>query len=117
MKPTDLARAPSRCGSEAMKGWVSGRVARLSDTNVVYHEIAEADRAFYSARTIDVEYRYPFGLKELYGLANHCRLRPHLPRQGDGRRPALARSRDQREGPAARHRPFDRTVSCCFASI
>lgn len=33
------------------------------------HEIAEADRAFYSKRTIDFEFQYPFGIKELYGLA------------------------------------------------
>ena len=52
-----------------MKGWVSG-VLCLKDSNVAYHEIAEAERAFYSARTIDVEYAYPFGVKELYGLAN-----------------------------------------------
>jgi glycyl-tRNA synthetase len=68
VKPTDGARAFDLWLS-AMKDWVSEEL-RLSDANVVYHEIAEADRAFYSARTIDVEYRYPFGLKELYGLAN-----------------------------------------------
>ena len=33
------------------------------------HEIAEGDRAFYSKRTIDFEFQYPFGVKELYGLA------------------------------------------------
>ncbi len=32
-------------------------------------EIADADRAFYSKRTIDFEFDYPFGQKELYGLA------------------------------------------------
>jgi glycyl-tRNA synthetase len=32
-------------------------------------EIAEADRAFYSKRTIDFEFDFPFGRKELYGLA------------------------------------------------
>ena len=32
-------------------------------------EIADADRAHYSKRTIDFEYDYPFGRKELYGLA------------------------------------------------
>ena len=32
-------------------------------------EIAEADRAHYSKRTIDFEYDFPFGRKELYGLA------------------------------------------------
>ncbi len=32
-------------------------------------EIGDADRAFYSKRTIDFEFDYPFGQKELYGLA------------------------------------------------
>jgi glycyl-tRNA synthetase len=32
-------------------------------------EVADEDRAHYSKRTIDFEYEYPFGRKELYGLA------------------------------------------------
>ncbi|MEK7624206.1 MAG: glycine--tRNA ligase, partial [Patescibacteria group bacterium] len=32
-------------------------------------EIAEGERAHYSKRTIDFEYEFPFGQKELYGLA------------------------------------------------
>jgi glycyl-tRNA synthetase len=32
-------------------------------------EIADEDRAHYSKRTIDFEFEYPFGKKELYGLA------------------------------------------------
>jgi glycyl-tRNA synthetase len=32
-------------------------------------EIAPEDRAHYSKRTIDIEFDYPFGRKELYGLA------------------------------------------------
>ncbi|MEA2715079.1 MAG: glycyl-tRNA synthetase [Candidatus Parcubacteria bacterium] len=32
-------------------------------------EVAEADRAHYSKRTIDFEFEFPFGKKELYGLA------------------------------------------------
>lgn len=32
-------------------------------------EVAPEDRAHYSKRTIDFEYDYPFGRKELYGLA------------------------------------------------
>lgn len=32
-------------------------------------EIPPADRAHYSSRTIDFEFEYPFGQKELYGLA------------------------------------------------
>lgn len=32
-------------------------------------EVGEGDRAHYSKRTIDFEFDYPFGRKELYGLA------------------------------------------------
>jgi glycyl-tRNA synthetase len=32
-------------------------------------EVPEEDRAHYSKRTIDFEFEYPFGRKELYGLA------------------------------------------------
>lgn len=33
------------------------------------HEIAEADRAFYSKGTYDLEYEFPFGVNELEGIA------------------------------------------------
>ena len=32
-------------------------------------EVEKADLAFYSKRTVDIEFDYPFGRKELYGLA------------------------------------------------
>jgi len=35
----------------------------------VFVEIPEADRAHYSKRSVDTEYKFPFGQKELYGLA------------------------------------------------
>ena len=54
---------------KVLKSWVED-VLHISPKNVEYVEISEKDRAFYSARTIDVEYKYPFGQKELYGLAN-----------------------------------------------
>jgi len=41
----------------------------LQKEHVHEHEIADADRAFYSKRTIDVEFDFPFGQTELYGLA------------------------------------------------
>lgn len=41
----------------------------LPEENVHELEVAENDRAHYSKRTIDFEFDYPFGKKELYGLA------------------------------------------------
>jgi len=41
----------------------------LKQENVYEHEISDEDRAFYSKRTIDFEFDFPFGRNELYGLA------------------------------------------------
>jgi glycyl-tRNA synthetase len=41
----------------------------LNPENVYENEIGDADRAFYSKRTIDFEFDFPFGRSELYGLA------------------------------------------------
>ena len=43
--------------------------AGLDKTKVHEVEVAAADRAHYSKRTIDFEFEYPFGQKELWGLA------------------------------------------------
>lgn len=41
----------------------------LRSDHVFEHEIADDERAFYSKRTIDFEFEFPFGQNELYGLA------------------------------------------------
>lgn len=41
----------------------------LARTNFYNHEISDADRAFYSKRTIDIEYQFPFGQDELWAIA------------------------------------------------
>lgn len=51
-----------------MWSWIKDDLG-LSEENVHENEIEESERAFYSKRTIDFEYDYPFGRKELYGLA------------------------------------------------
>ena len=41
------------------------------DKNIVHElEVTPKNRAHYSKRTIDFEFNYPFGRKELYGLAH-----------------------------------------------
>jgi glycyl-tRNA synthetase len=51
---------------EQMKDWLKeiGIVKNLE-----YVEIPDDERAHYSKKTIDIEYQFPFGQKELYGLA------------------------------------------------
>lgn len=52
---------------EEMKSWLDFCGVNLD--HLVFHEIPDGERAHYSKRTIDIEYQYPFGQKELYGLA------------------------------------------------
>ncbi len=53
---------------EEMVKWMRDDL-KLNMDNVHEVEISAEDRAHYSKRTIDFEYDYPFGQKELYGLA------------------------------------------------
>ncbi len=49
------------------KRWVTA--IGLDESKVKYVEISDEDRAFYSKRSVDTEFVYPFGQKELYGIA------------------------------------------------
>lgn len=49
--------------------WKFTTAIGLSKEKVHELEVADSDRAHYSKRTIDFEYDFPFGRKELYGLA------------------------------------------------
>lgn len=52
---------------EIMWSWIDD--LGISRDGVHEKEVSDADRAHYSKRTIDFEFDYPFGRKELYGLA------------------------------------------------
>lgn len=52
---------------EEMKQWLD--FCGVKREHLVFHEIADGERAHYSKRTVDIEYQYPFGQKELYGIA------------------------------------------------
>lgn len=49
--------------------WTWFDLVGIDSTKVHEHEIPDRERAHYSKRTIDFEFEYPFGTKELYGLA------------------------------------------------
>ncbi len=53
---------------EEMIKWMRDDL-QLNMDNVHELEVPAEDRAHYSKRTLDFEYDYPFGTKELYGLA------------------------------------------------
>lgn len=52
----------------AMQDFVINKLG-VSDQNLRVREHTDAERSFYSKRTVDLEYNYPFGFKELWGLA------------------------------------------------
>lgn len=52
---------------EQMHEWI--KEIGISESNIKEIEVGDKDRAHYSKRTIDFEYNFPFGAKELYGLA------------------------------------------------
>ena len=52
---------------EQVREWLKEIGVDLSRIHEV--EIPDGERAHYSKRTVDFEYEYPFGQKELYGLA------------------------------------------------
>ncbi len=52
---------------EDIKNWL--KLIGLKDSDLHFHEIEKDALAHYSKRTVDIEYKYPFGMSELYGLA------------------------------------------------
>ena len=52
---------------EEMKLWLKD--LGVSEKKLHYVDIPDGERAHYSKRTVDIEYEYPFGQEELYGLA------------------------------------------------
>lgn len=53
--------------SEIRRWWSD--VMQVNMDNLVWHEIPDGERAHYSKRTVDIEYKFPFGVKELHGIA------------------------------------------------
>ncbi len=52
---------------EHMKLWLSN--CGVDESKLFFHDLQGNDLAHYSKKTIDIEYDFPFGRKELYGLA------------------------------------------------
>lgn len=67
---------------EEMKTWLKD--LGVSDKKLHFKEVLEGERAHYSKKTIDVEYEFPFGQKELYGLAYRTDfdLKKHMEKSG-----------------------------------
>jgi len=73
-----------------MWSWMTD-VLGLQEGNIHELEVPDGERAHYSKRTIDFEYDFPFGKKELYGLAyrgdfdlkNHFQEAPYQQEEGE----------------------------------
>ena len=63
-----------------MQAWI--KMLGIDSGNV--HELEKTDLAHYSKRTVDLEYDYPFGREELYGLAYRTDfdLKNHMEKSG-----------------------------------
>jgi glycyl-tRNA synthetase len=59
-----------RCFDEwlnEMRNWIN--LLGLKKDNITEYNVEKKELAHYSKKTIDIEYNFPFGKKELYGLA------------------------------------------------
>jgi glycyl-tRNA synthetase len=63
----DMWKEKFEAWMNVMKEWC--KKIGIKDENLVIHEIEPDKLAHYSERTVDFEFKYPFGTKELYGLA------------------------------------------------
>ena len=56
----------------------------IKKENLKWREHEELERSFYSKKTMDIEYRYPFGWKEMFGIAYRTDydLRNHSEKSG-----------------------------------
>lgn len=68
---------------DEMKKWL--KHLGVSEKHLHYYDIPDGERAHYSKRTVDIEYDYPFGRKELYGLAYRTDfdLKNHMDKSGE----------------------------------
>ncbi|GAB4027466.1 MAG: glycine--tRNA ligase [Candidatus Microgenomates bacterium] len=67
----------------AMKNFVTDTLG-INSENLRTREHDDKERSFYSKRTVDLEYNYPFGFKELWGLAYRTDydLKAHIKHSG-----------------------------------
>jgi glycyl-tRNA synthetase len=67
IKPKDWEQVFEMWLGEIKRWWKD--IMQIDMDNLVWHEIEDGERAHYSKRTVDIEYKYPFGVKELHGIA------------------------------------------------
>lgn len=82
IKPDEWEKIFEMWLSEIKRWWES--VMKIDMNNLVWHEIPDGERAHYSRRTVDIEYKFPFGVKELHGIAYRTDFDLSRHEQGSG---------------------------------
>ncbi len=67
INPKDGWEEPFEYWLGEMKKWM--KLVGLAESNLVFREVPEKERAHYSKRTVDIDYKFPFKTDELYGIA------------------------------------------------
>ncbi|TAN33057.1 glycine--tRNA ligase [Patescibacteria group bacterium] len=67
IKPDEWEKVFEMWLSEIKRWWKDAM--QVNTDNLVWREIPDNERAHYSKRTVDIEYKYPFGTQELHGIA------------------------------------------------
>lgn len=67
INPNDWEKVFEMWLGEIKRWWKDAMQVNMD--NLVWHELEGSDLAHYSKRTVDVEYKYPFGVRELHGIA------------------------------------------------
>ena len=64
--------------------WQFAKSLNLTESNLRWREHEEFERSHYSKKTMDIEYKYPFGWKEMWGIAyrSDFDLKNHMQHSG-----------------------------------
>jgi glycyl-tRNA synthetase len=81
--PQEDWHTPYEQWKKEMWTWAT-EILQLTPDNLRWREHSDDERSHYSKRTEDIEYRFPFGFKELYGLAYRTDfdLKNHMDKSG-----------------------------------
>ncbi len=69
----------------------------INDKNIRWREHGERERSFYSKKTEDLEYNFPFGFKELWGLAYRTDYDLSAHEKGSGKELKLNNSQNNKK--------------------
>ena len=81
--PPDQAEAAFKHWKQFCMDWIVS--IGLKPDNLRYYDHADDERAHYAAASTDIQYNFPMGFKELYGIANRTDYDLKVQSQGSGK--------------------------------